>query len=337
MFSMNFELAKISSTELQKFYNDFSGAKTFLQTAKFGKFREILGEKNIILGILADGKLIGVAQTQKIVAKRGTFLHVAHGPLIFAGFLGEALPFFLREIKKIGRQEKCDFVRISPLLSEKNQIAFAHENFRKAPLHINPDRTWVLDLTQSEEEILKNMKKSNRYEINRIERSGIEVITGNSRENLDIFWKLHLETVKRQGFTPFSRKTTETELEVFGDDCQIFSAKIGNEFLSSSIIIFDNFAGYYHQGSSVYSKFPVAHASLWAGILEAKKRGCREFNFWGVSPVENEKHPWTGLSRFKRKFGGEERTYLAAQDYPLTIKYWLNWAVETWRKKKRGY
>jgi lipid II:glycine glycyltransferase (peptidoglycan interpeptide bridge formation enzyme) len=334
---MNFELREIKAIELQEFYDDFDGEKTFVQTDKFGKFREILGEKNIILGIFADKKLIGVAQTQKIMAKRGTFLHVPHGPLIFAEFLEEALPFFLKEIKKIGQTEKCDFVRVSSLLPAKNKIVFSREKFRDAPIHINPDRTWILDLTQSEADILKNMKKSNRYEINRIERSEIEIVRGNSRENLDIFWNLHLETVKRQGFTPFSRKTTEAEMKVFGDDCQIFSAKIKEEFLSSSIILFDNFAGYYHQGSSVYSKFPVAHATLWAGILEAKKRGCQEFNFWGVSPEENKKHPWTGLSNFKRRFGGEERKFLNAQDYPLTIKYWLNWLVETWRRKKKGY
>ena len=334
---MNFELAEINPAKLQKFYDNFSGEKTFLQTEKFGKFREILGEKNIILGIFAEEKLVGVAQVQKIMAKRGTFLHVAHGPLIFAEFCGEALPFFLAEIKKVGKKEKCDFVRISPLLPEANETAFIREKFRTAPIHINPDRSWILDITQSEEEIMKNMKKSNRYEINRIERSGIEISRGNSRENLDVFWKLHTDTAARQGFTPFARKTTEAEMEVFGEDCQIFSAKIDDEYLSSSIILFDKFAGYYHQGSSVYSKLPVAHATLWAGILEAKKRGCQEFNFWGVSPEENKKHPWTGLSRFKRKFGGEERKYLGAQDFPLTMKYWLNWAVETWRRKKKNY
>ena len=334
---MNFELKEIKASELQEFYDNFSGEKTFLQTEKFGKFREILGEKNILLGIFGDKKLIGVAQIQKITAKRGTFLHIAHGPLIFAEFAGEALPFFLSKIKKIGRTEKCDFLRISSLFNEDSKSAFSHAKFRTAPLHINPDRTWVLDLTQSEEEIMKKMKKSNRYEINRIERSGIEIIRGNFRENLDIFWNLHLETVARQRFTPFARKTTEAEMEVFGEDCQIFSAKIDDKFYSSSIILFDNFAGYYHQGSSVYSKLPVAHATLWAGILEAKKRGCKEFNFWGVSPEENKKHPWTGLSNFKRRFGGEERKFLGAQDYPLTIKYWLNWAVENVRKKRKGY
>ena len=334
---MNFEVKEIRTDQLQNFYDNFSGEKTFLQTARFGEFREILGEKNIVLGILAGKKIVGVAQVQKIEARRGTFLHVAHGPLIFAEFSGEALPIFLAEIKKVGRTEKCDFVRISSLLNEENRPAFACKKFRDAPIHINPDRTWVLDLTQSEEEIRKNMKKSNRYEINRITRSRIEIEQGNSRKNLDIFWNLHLETVKRQGFTPFTRKTTETEMKAFGEDCQIFSAKIDDKFYSSSIILFDKFAGYYHQGSSIYSKFPVAHATLWTGILEAKKRGCREFNFWGVSPEENKNHPWTGLSNFKRRFGGEERKYLAAQDYPITIKYWLNWAVENVRKKRKGY
>ncbi|NJP03885.1 peptidoglycan bridge formation glycyltransferase FemA/FemB family protein, partial [Candidatus Gracilibacteria bacterium] len=218
-----------------------------------------------------------------------------------------------------------------------NPAIFKNNKYRTAPLHINPDRTWILDLSQGEDEILAHMKKSTRYEVRRIEKSGITVKQGNTPEDLDIFWQLHLETVSRQGFTPFSKKSTETELQIFGEDAQIFSAQIDNKFYSSSIILFDKKSGYYHQGSSIYSKAPVAHATLWEAIKEAKRRGCTEFNFWGVSPEENKKHPWTGLSRFKRGFGGEEKKFVSAQDFPITKKYWLNFAIERYRKRKRNY
>ncbi len=333
---MNFELKEIDTPTLQEFWNHFEGEKTFLQGIKFGEFREKLGEKNIRLGVFEDKKLIGVAQCQKICARRGTFLHVPHGPLVNTT---EGYQFFLEEIKKIGQKEQCDFIRISPLLIEnnENQNVFIKGKYRNAPLHINPDRTWILDLTQDEDEILKNMKKSTRYEVRRIEKTGISVKAGNKPTDLDIFWQLHLETVSRQGFTPFAKKSTETELKIFGDDCQIFSAEIDNKFYSSSIILFDKKAGYYHQGSSIYSKAPVAHATLWEAIKEAKQRGCTEFNFWGVSPSKNTKHPWTGLSRFKRGFGGEEKKFVSAQDFPLTNKYWLNYTIERYRKWKRNY
>ena len=70
-------------------------------------------------------------------------------------------------------------------------------------------------------------------------------------------------------------------------------------------------------------------------IQEAKKRGCTLYNFWGVSPDNKPKHPWAGLSLFKKGFGGFEETYLHAQDKPLTKKYWLNYIIETVRRLKR--
>ncbi len=333
---MNLELKEISREQLQRFYDNFSGPKTFLQTPNFGVFREQLCEKNFRLGLFVGTTLKGVAQYQKISARRGTFLHVPHGPLI-TGEDKTLLAFFLKEIKALGKQEKCDFVRISPLLNTLFVQEFKKEKYRFAPLHINPNRTWVLDLTQSEEDILKNMRKSTRYEVRRIEKCDISVHKGNTDEDLATFWKLHSCTATRQKFVPFSRKSTELELLIFKNDCQIFSASGEEGTLASAVILFDKHAGYYHQGASIPHKLPFAHATLWSAILEAKKRGCTEFNFWGVSPEENEKHPWTGLSRFKRGFGGKEELFLPAQDFPLTKKYWINSAVEKYRKWKRHY
>lgn len=346
---MPYQLQEITAAQLDAFYDAFGGEKSYLQTSAYGDFRAKLGEKNLRYGIFESQssnskelELIGIAQIQKITARRGTFLHVPHGPLITEKKEERqkeenAWSFFLSQYPTIGREQQCDFVRCSPLLSSFPLSSLA-KAWRPAPIHLmNPERTWVLDLTQSEDDILANMRKSTRYEVRRIAKVGIEVQMGNSTADLDIFWELHLETVRRQGFVPFARHTTEAELETFGDGIQIFSSKIDQKYYSSSIIVFDKHAAYYHQGASLPHKLPVAHATLWAAICEAKRRGCREFNFWGVSPEDQKSHPWYGLSRFKRGFGGEERVFLHCQDYPLTTKYWLNWTVEKYRKWKRNY
>ncbi len=362
---MAFSWDLISTSEFDKFYNQYEGEKTFLQTSKYAQFREKMGEKVFLFGVKEDEKIIGTCLIQKISAKRGTFLHVPHGPLLNAegGMMNaELMKWFLKKYVKFGKNEKCDFARISPIIQRNKNSDFSpldsrgdaegrgdvnklpkpdifkKTGFRPAPVHlVNPEKTWTLDITKDEESILAQMRKSTRYEVRRIEKVGITTKMGNAPEDFEIFWDLHSETVKRQKFVPFSKESTEIEIEVFGDDCQIFSAAVENQYQSSSVILFDHHAAYYHQGASVYSKLPVAHATIWAAILEAQKRGCTEFNFWGVCGEEEKAHPWYGLSRFKRGFGGEERNYLHAQDYPLTKKYWLNFAIEKYRKWKRNY
>ncbi len=333
---MHFVLKPINEKTQDDFYDAFVGEKTYLQGAKYGSVRQALGEKNIRRGLFLGDQLIGIAQFQKISARRGVYLHLPHGPLIESQYLEPALKFFLEAYQSFGKQEECDFVRVSSLFDPAHQSVFSEVGYRSAPVHlVNPEKTWVLNLQSAKEDLLAQMKKSTRYEVKRIEKCGIEVSQGNSAEHLDIFWALHLETVRRQGFVPFPRSMTEKELDVFGEDVQIFSSSIDQKNYSSSIIVFDKNAGYYHQGASSYSKLPVAHATIWSAICEAKSRGCLEFNFWGVCGDDEKKHPWYGLSRFKKGFGGEERNYLHVQDFPLRKKYWLNWFIEKWRKWKK--
>ena len=328
----------ITPETLDKFYEAYPHEKTFLQTSQYAEFRQNLNEKILLRGIFKNDKLIGTALIQKIPAKRSSHLHTPHGPLLLDPTNKTTLKFFIQEYKKLGKEQHCDFVRISPLLPPETKQTFIEQKMCSAPTHlVNPEITLTLDITQTPEEILKQMRKSTRYEIRRIEKTGIKTQMGNTPKDLEIFWNLHQKTVARHGFVPFTKASTQTELQTFKQNCQIFSAKTEEEYLSSSIILFDNHAAYYHQGASTRSKLPAAHATLWHAILEAKKRGCKQFNFWGISPEDQPNHPWHGLSKFKRGFGGEQHTYLHAQDYPITKKYYLNYIVEKYRKWKRNY
>ena len=70
--------------------------------------------------------------------------------------------------------------------------------------------------------------------------------------------------------------------------------------------------------------------------MEAKRRGMKRYNLWGVAPLENAKHRFYSLSVFKRGFGGEDVSYLPAQDLVINYpKYLINYAVERIRKLRR--
>ncbi len=336
---MNYTIKIVDKADFDRFYKAFKGRKTFLQSVAYGQFREALGETIFYIGIFSDQKLVGISLLQKVTTRLKTFLHIPHGPLIMEELdTDKVWKSFLDFYKHFGKERGVDFLRISPLLSPDKKPLFCQKGFVDAPVHlVNPEKNWILDITEDLEVILSNMKKSTRYEVRQIDKKGLTVKQGNAEEDLDIFWKLHLETVKRQKFTPFPKANTAKEMAIFGDDCQIFSTMVKDDYYSASIIIFDDTAAYYHQGASRYSKLPVAHATIWAAIKEAKKRGCRYFNFWGVVSDTDKKHPWYGLSRFKRGFGGYEENYLHCQDYPLTFKYRISAFIEKYRKWKRGY
>lgn len=335
---MIFTLGDISHEILEAFYGAFEGPKTFLQSPGYATFRASVGETVFLKGIYDEGTLVGTAVIIKVCAKRGTYLVCGHGPLFVEEYKDDGIRFFLDWYAAFGKEQRCDFVRFNGFFGSEKETWAQAAGYRPSPVYmVNPERTLLLDITQDEEALLAQMKKSMRYEVRKSQKSGITVKMGNKPKDLEVFWKLHKETFSRKHFTPFAKKNTEKELAAFGANAQIFTAYVDGEAFASSLMIFDDTTVYYHQGASKYSKLPVAHATLWAAIKEAKARGCTVCNFWGVSEADNKEHPWYGLSKFKRGFGGQEVCTMHAHDRPLKLKYWLNYCVERYRRLKRGY
>jgi len=281
--------------------------------------------------------LHNVALVVKFEAKRGTFLLVQ----LNIG-ISEAL---LEKLKEIAKVEKCDFIRIAPLLerNDKNNKIFKELGFKEAAMHANAyEATWKLDITLSEDELLANMRKTTRYLIRQAEKNpDIVVEKSDKPEDIEVYQKLNREVAKRQNFAPFSDEYIKNEFEVFSGDNQALwlFGKYKGEVAAGALIIFWSGIGFYHQAASLskYAKLSIPYLLQWEAIKEAKRRGCKLYDFWGyVDPQKNPKHPWAGPTLFKMGFGGRAYEYIKTQDYPLSKKYWLINLFERIRKIKRG-
>jgi len=354
------EIKEITDKKTWEGFLEKCKEKTFLQSFNWGEFNKMMGNKIWRLGIyeIPNSKfqipnLLGVALVIKISAKRGTFLFVPHGPIMKFDVRSsklEVLRNFLNELKKLAKKEKCDFIRIAPILekNEEDERIFKELGFREAPTHIHPEITWELDISKSEDEILKGMRKTTRYLIRQaLKNKEIEILKSEKIEDLEEFNKIYQETAKRHHFVPFSFDYLENEFLAFKDDKQILIilGKYKGEVVSGGVFVFWQNIGFYHHGASSqkYPKIPVSYLVIWEAIKEAKNRGCEKFNFWGIAPLKNSKfqipnpkHPWAGLTLFKMGFGGEKKEYVKTQDFPISKKYWICYLIEKIRKKKRG-
>jgi len=310
--------------------------KTFLQSWNWGEFQKIMGNKIWRLGVYDNQRLLSVVLVVKIEAKRGRFLLIQHGPISKKLF---------EELKKIAKNEKCDFIRVAPLLekNDENKKSLKDLGFRESPMHASAyEATWKLDITPSEEELLKNMRKTTRYLIRQAQKNPeIEIVKSDKIEDAELYQKLNEKVSKYQRFTPFSFDFVKNEFEVFAKDNQalLFFGKYKGEIISSALIIFWQGIGFYHQAAldPNYHKIPVAYLLQWEVIKEVKKRGCKLYDFWGyVDPKKEPRHPWAGPTLFKTGFGGKAYQYLKTQDFPMSKKYWFTFIFEKIRKIKRG-
>ena len=220
-------------------------------------------------------------------------------------------------------------------------------NFKKTSNEIQPRDTLILDLTKSEEELLKEMKQKTRYNIKLAERKKLGIMNYELgimnkkifREKFEKFWELIEETSTRDKFASHGKnyywKMLESLSEAAGDisECRLraklYLAEYENKIIAANIVLyFGDLAIYLHGASSgEYRNAMAPHLLQWRQILDAKKAGYEKYDFWGVSAscrFENEgeqtlvrlhsQNTWQGITKFKKGFGGEEKNYIGAYD-----------------------
>lgn len=318
--------------------------KSFLDSWNWGEFQIARGFKIWRLAVIDGSSLQGIALAVKIKARRGTYLLLQHGPVMVGLDKSKILELFIEELEKIGKAEGASFIRMNPLLERnlENKELLKKSGLRIAPMHANAyDATWKLDISLSDEELLKGMRKTTRYVIRQAEKnSDVAIEKSDNLKDLGTYQQLNRDVAVRQKFVPFSDGYIKDEFEIFSRDGQalLFFGKYKGEVAAGALVIFWQGTGYYHQAASLskYSKLSIPYLLQWEAIKEAKRRGCKSYDFWGyVDPKKNPNHPWAGPTLFKMGYGGEAYEYTHTQDYVLSPKYWLTYVFEELRKINR--
>jgi lipid II:glycine glycyltransferase (peptidoglycan interpeptide bridge formation enzyme) len=322
--------------------------KTFLQSWNWGEFNLQSGNKIWRFGIYENKTLLAVCFVTKIIAKRGKFLFVPHGPVINETLntkdKRDIMQIFVQQISDLAREEGASFIRISPILekNEENQNMFLELGFKDAPMHASAyEATWKLDLLANSEDLVHQMRKTTRYLVRKASTNpDISIEITSDPKNIEIYQKLNREVSKRQNFIPFSDDFIKREFELFKKDNEVvfIFGKYKGEIAAGAMIIFWSGVGYYHQAASLgkFSKLSIPYLLQWEAIKEAEKKGCKVYDFWGFTdPEKFPNHPWAGPTLFKMGFGGYKKEYIPTQDFLISQKYWLNYIIEKIRKKIR--
>ncbi len=312
----------------------------FLQSWNWGVFHENLGKTVLRLLFLDADQVVGLALLVVEKAKRGNYITIAGGP-IMDWQNQELFEYVFGQIKTVAGEQKVDFIRFRPQVLDTLELRekVARAGARLSQMHLTADLTLQLDLTLTEEELLAQMRKNHRSSIRKAKELGITVEQTNNPEEIKAFYDHQVTLATRHGFVPFSYDFLHEQFKAFAQDNQVllFHSYYEGKLLASAFIIFYNGEAVYHYGISTddNAKLPGSYACQWAAILEAKNRGCAQYNFWGIAPEGAVNHRFAGVTLFKTGFGGANIEYLHAHDIPLSAKYTMTAAFEFMRKKMR--
>ncbi len=323
----------------EKFISN-NGSQCLFQSWDWGEVQIRLGNNIFRWGIFDNQALAGVSQIILVDAKRGRFLHIRHGPVFVnqsSSFKLKYWHFLIDELVQLAKNNNCNFIRVSPLFSDSpaNMANLQKLNFRPAPIHsMDAEVCWVLDLNLTEEQLLKNMRKTSRYSIKHAVKFGVEI---EESEDFNKFIELYKKTSERHHFIPHLGIKEEYQIFKKNNNAYLLLAKYNNQYLAGALLIKFGNQLIYHHGASLPSKIPASYLLQWKAICLAKQFGLNMYNFWGIAPIDNPKHPWNGISLFKKGFGGREIKFVHAQDLALSPLYAVTYIIEQVRKIVKGY
>ena len=326
-------------------WEDFSlntSPNTFLQSWNWGDFNAALGRKIWRLGLFENEKLIGICLLIKYSSRFGSYLYTPRGPILSWKNWKE-LDSILDKIKEVAKEEKAIFIKTDPLLPAEAVIykEFKKRKFISAETFIQVEDAWLLPLDKSEEELLNDMRKTTRYLIRAEEKQGVTIEQSDKKPDAKAFVDLLYSTATRKGFINHPKEYYLKQFEILcaEDQEKIFISRKSGKVQAMAIIAFYGDSAYYLHGASLPAEkgSSVGYLLQWEAIKEAKRRGCKYYNFWGVVKDEHfhPGHPWYGFSLFKRGFGGFKYSYIRTQDFPLSSKYYIYRAAEKARRFNR--
>jgi peptidoglycan pentaglycine glycine transferase (the first glycine) len=210
---------------------------------------------------------------------------------------------------------RADIIRVL----EKN-------GFIKAFEETQPEWRQIIDISQTEEEILNQMKPKGRYNIRLALKHGVKKSQNINRQSqIDIFYRLYKETAKFQNISRRNKKYFESMAKILPEnEIDIIIAEYQGEPLSVLLLAFyDGVASYLYGGTSRENKQVMApYLAHWEAIREARTRDCYKYDLLAVSPEANggepgEKrgHKYENLTRFKEQFGGRKVNIVGSWDY----------------------
>ncbi len=292
----------------------FENQGSFLQSFEWGEFQKSLAKKIWRIVIRENNEVLSQALVIKEVFpfRLKSHFYIPFGPCLKKVLSPErqsaVLEQILTEAHRLSKAEKAVFLKIEPFSEFSFPKIFPSKVPRK---RTQPQKTLILDLKKSEQEILKSFSSGTRYNIRLSEKKGVRIKF--RHEYLGEFYGLVKKAAKRNEFKPFDEEHYKKLFNVKSDDFKVklCLAEYQEKIIAAYILIlFNKTASVLHGASDwEYRALKASNLLQWERIKLVKHLGYEQFDFWGI-----DEKKWPGITAFKKGFCKEELKYPLARD-----------------------
>ncbi|MFA5134190.1 MAG: peptidoglycan bridge formation glycyltransferase FemA/FemB family protein [Patescibacteria group bacterium] len=308
----------------------------FLQSWRWGEFQRAVMNGVRRFGVYDQDALLGTAQVIVMVLPLGKqYWYVPRGPVINEqlpiGQFQKAWKAIVGEIFRSAEAADALFVKLEPPIQKQSMRVFQNlvGSYEVQSAHfVQPKDNWCLDLTVSEEALMSSMHQKWRYNIRLAERKGVQVRSTEGVGDFEEFWNILSATSARDQFNPHSRSYYREMFRSLIPSrlMKLYTAERKGTVLAMNLVaFFGDTVTYVHGASSDADRSLMApHLLQWRQVLDAKEWGAACYDFGGIGPEQGDEkveRAWSGITHFKKGFGGHVVSYIGAYDLILS-KAW---------------
>ena len=282
------------------------------------------------------GKIKGSCafMTRKVPGLGKTLMYGCRGPVTDLDDR-QTMAELLDGAKALAKKNKAYAIKIDPDVPSSNtayaemlhSFGFKSKEGGKNFEAINPRYVFRLNVEgKTEDELLAGFHQKWRYNIRLAVKKGVTVkICG--KEMVPAFSDLMLTTGVRDGFVTRQPEYFANMLDNLGEHCRLYMAfdPEGTPIAGTLAIWYGDKVWYlYGASSNEHRNLMPNYLLQWSMIQWAAEKGCRIYDFRGVSGDVSEDNPLYGLFRFKQGFGGDFTEFVGEMDLVLDpVLYWV--------------
>ena len=277
----------------EKDFLDHHPLANLWQSLEWFYWQKEIGQEAVLKFFYQEKKIIASCLSIKKKLPGGqSWIYIPRGPLLSQEKYLEPV---LTELKKE------NFIYLQLELPTKYKLQ--SKKFLPTKKEINPSDTILVDLKQTEDQILSQMKPKGRYNVKLAQKKGVKI---KESRDLDAFYQMLLDTKDRDGFGIHSRYYYQKMLDKLPGKLFLAFSKEEKLLAGAILLIYKKTAIYYYGASSNQMRNLMAPYLLqWEMMRYAQKKGCENYDFLGIAPEGEADHPLRGVTNFKKKFGGQ--------------------------------
>ena len=301
-----------------------------LQTWEWGEFRRMAGNKIIRL---ANYKNKQITNSYQLLIHSIPGIPYKIGSLIRGSKPTKELTYKLKEIAK---DNKLLFVKLEPnIINDKGIVnKLKSLGYVSGKTLFTPTSFWI-DLTPSEEDLLKGFHSKTRYNIRLSQRKGVTVCEDNSRKAFEKYIELTRETIERQKFHSHTENYHRKMWKILHQKmvqnnqepiARLLTAKYKGEIITCwMVFVWKDFLYYPYGASTQENKNVMANnLMMWEAIKYGKSLGLKTFDLWG-------REKGKGFTHFKEGYNPKVVEFIGTWDLVTSPLYYPYRILEAFR------